>query len=168
MVRLEQRLKPQIIRDAEAELPNFLQQRTGWTGIVLHTSLQVRRVYRTWRDGFIFLHELEEDPNQPSQFHRHPGKMWISLKEGIYSMDVAYDRKEAPRENEYETEIIQPGDSYYLGQNDWHRIHPITKQTRSVVVVQDWHPPVISNIRINQMTTRALEQHLEMFRAYYL
>ena len=118
MVRLEQRLKSQIIRDAEAELPNFLQQRTEWTGIVLHTSLQVRRVYRTWRDGFIFLHELHEDPEQPSQFHRHPGKMWIDLKEGMYSMDVAYDREDAPKKNEREYLLRRVGELKELSEEE--------------------------------------------------
>ena len=163
---LEQRLKSQIVIDAEGELPEFLERREGWTGIILHTSLKVRRVYRAWRDGFLFLHELQKDPANPSKFHTHPGKMWVAQKAGLYRMDVAYDQEKAPKEGEYETKIINADDKYYLGANDWHRIQPLTPQTRSVVVVQDWHPPAISNIKVDQMTSRELQQHLEQFKVY--
>lgn len=166
VAELEQRVKPNILTDAEVELPNLLERRNEWTGIILYTSLQVRRVYRSWRNGFLFLQELEESPERKADFHTHPGEMWVALREGSYQMDVAYERKEGPKEGEYETRIIKASDKYYMGPNDWHRIHPLTERTRSVVVVQNWSPPAISNIQVDQMTARELQYHLDMFRAY--
>ncbi len=165
VAELEQQIKPNILADAEGELPDLLERRNEWVGVILYTSLQVRRVYKPWRNGFLFLQELEERAERKADFHSHPGKMWIALEQGSYRMDIAYDQDKAP--TAYETKVMSAGDCYFMERRDWHRIHPITKRTRSVVVVQDWQPPIISNIRVDQMSTRELQYHLDMFRAYF-
>ena len=161
---LEQRVKPQILVDAEAELPILLRQE-GWNGAKIYSSPKVNRVYRAWREGFLFLHLLHEDPEVRSSLHKHYGNMWVMLNEGRYEMDIAMESREKP--TAYVRQEIETGEWYFMGPNDWHRIRPITKEIKSVVVVQDWIPPVIADVMGEWMTTRALEQHLEMFREYY-
>ncbi len=165
MAGLEQRVKPQILRDAEAELPTLLQERVVWYGAKLHSSPRVHRVYRPWRNGFLFLHELHEDPEHISTLHRHFGNMWVVMEDGGYDMHLARESQEKP--TAYVRQRIKAGDWYFMGPNDWHRILPTTRETQSLVIVQDWIPPAITNVRGEWMRIREVDRQLDMFKGYY-
>jgi hypothetical protein len=163
MTGLEQRVKPEILNDAKAELPTLLG--TGqWYGAKIFAIPEVHRVYRPWRNGFIFLHRIYESRKR-SSFHRHHGNMWVDVKEGEYEMHLARESDKMP--TAYASMSVKAGDWYFMGQRDWHRIQPKTRETRSVVIVQDWVPPTILNVNGEWMTTRELQEHLDIFRAYF-
>ena len=157
---IEDHLDPAV----EKILPELLRK-SIWNGVILDSAPIIKRVYAKWRDGFIFLQEVVENRRRTPDFHKHPGNIRVYLKEGEYKMDVAYESDRVPET--YETVEIRAGMKYALGQRDWHRIYPMTAETRSVVVVNDWHPPAISNIKVEQMTARELQQQVDIFRVYY-
>ena len=133
-----------VLRAAEAALPQLLADQPGWTGVYVdyHPPF-VERLWRQWDEFRISLHRIHECGPGEALFHPHPWPQAVRvLTGGEYEMAIGFGTGEELPPVAM-TVAVPEGFIYTMEHQDgWHSVRPIGRASYSLMVTgKPWNRP---------------------------
>jgi len=132
-----------LMAEAVDELPDLLKDKTAWKSLYIdyHPPI-VKRLWAPWRDGRIFLHEIDPCLTEEALYHPHPWPSGIMIADGVYEMGVGYGPFAGDPPPMIGPMILGPWSTYVMDTpNEWHYVRPLTV-VRSFMVTDKSFPGI--------------------------